>query len=142
MIVALDRLFGFDQALLQHGHAAQVTADGDDAAFRTHLDCAVHDRQVLRAAGVVHLPPARSDLPLRIAHHRLDLGTTLGRDDIGPCLPHPRTIDDLREFLAAERHVANDAFLVDDQGDVGRSGDQLAGTVGVQTAQPLLRRLE
>jgi len=45
-VVALHRLLGFDQALLQRCNGTKIAADGHHPAFGTDLDRGIGHRQV------------------------------------------------------------------------------------------------
>ena len=84
----------------------------------------------------------RGGVGARVAQQGLDLGSALDRDGVGPGLAEPVVVALAEQVFAAERQVADDALVVDDQRHVGGRSDELSGHVGREVAKRSRRRFE
>ena len=89
-VVALHRLLGVDQPLLQRGHLAQVAPDRHDAVFLFKANGGKQQRHVCALLGcLVQMAPTRGRRGGGAIQERLDLGTAFHRDRLDPGLAQP-----------------------------------------------------
>lgn len=132
--MALERMLGVDQTLLQGGDRAHVAAKGDDLSMPARTHGGIEHRKLDAGFGQVHdLPPFRRIDGIGLAQHGLDLGPAFRADRFGPRPAKPILAPNRQTAITAQRDIPNDALLVDHQGDIGRRCDKGYRSLGIET---------
>ncbi len=127
-IIAFQRFLRHHQALLQRRHGAQVAPERHHAAIPADGDGAIKHRNGMAVGGgVIDMAPFRLGVVRGgVGQQMGNLRTAVG-DDGGDQLaadPVAAGVEVVRQFFALQGDVANGAVGIDDQGDVGGTGNK------------------
>jgi hypothetical protein len=143
-VVALQRLLGVDELLLERSHPLEIASDRDDGAVvALESECPILDRNLSAARTAMRdLTPARDRLAPGLVEQGFEIGARVERDGRQPRLTDPVGVDIGAQILAAEGNVLDRPVRVEHDGDVGQPLDQRGRRSGIEGAETLTRGSE